>query len=184
MDAQFDPHTIDRFASEPNTLFPRYNANWLDLSCEAVDSLHLADTYLREENNWCNPHGHCYPTSPKSYSRAAQQPQWSPPVGKEKRGTMHLQGWRARRRSCRPARMCSVPGRGTDEAQSASLTVPSFSSGFASGLVVSPKGRSHCYHGHVQQMTNETNNPGLPHPSSKSTIQDRGGRLQQPMGLL
>jgi hypothetical protein len=56
MDPQFGPDTIDRFASALNTLLPRYNANWLDSSCEAVDSLHLADTYWREENNnWCNP---------------------------------------------------------------------------------------------------------------------------------
>jgi hypothetical protein len=50
MDTQFGPHTIDRFASALNTLLPRYNANWLDPSCEAVNSLHLADTYWREEN--------------------------------------------------------------------------------------------------------------------------------------
>jgi hypothetical protein len=45
MDTRFGPHTIDRFASALNTLLSRYNANWLDPSCEAVDSLHLADTY-------------------------------------------------------------------------------------------------------------------------------------------
>jgi hypothetical protein len=45
MDTQFGSHTIDRFASALYTLLPRYNANWLDPSCEAVDSLHLADTY-------------------------------------------------------------------------------------------------------------------------------------------
>jgi hypothetical protein len=55
MDTQFGPHTIDRFASALNTLLPRYNANWLDPSCEAVDALHLADSSWREENNWCNP---------------------------------------------------------------------------------------------------------------------------------
>jgi hypothetical protein len=54
MNTQFGPHTIDRFASALNTLLPRYNANWLDPSCEAVDYLHLADSSWRE-NNWCNP---------------------------------------------------------------------------------------------------------------------------------
>jgi hypothetical protein len=43
MDTQLGPHTIDRFASSLNTLLPCYNANWLDPSCEAVDSLCLAD---------------------------------------------------------------------------------------------------------------------------------------------
>jgi hypothetical protein len=55
MDTQFGPHTIDLFLSALSTLLPRYNANLLDPSCEAVDSLHLADTYWREENNCCNP---------------------------------------------------------------------------------------------------------------------------------
>jgi hypothetical protein len=55
MDTQFGPYTIDRFASALNTLLPRYDANWLDPSCEAVDSLHLADTQWREENKLCNP---------------------------------------------------------------------------------------------------------------------------------
>jgi hypothetical protein len=55
MDTQFGPHTIDRFASALTTLLPRYNANLLDPSCEAVDALHLADAAWKEENNWCNP---------------------------------------------------------------------------------------------------------------------------------
>jgi hypothetical protein len=55
MDTQFGPNTIDLFPSALSTLLPRYNANWLDPSYEAVDSLHLADTYWLEENNWCNP---------------------------------------------------------------------------------------------------------------------------------
>jgi hypothetical protein len=55
MDTQFGPHTIDRFASALNPLLPRYNANWLDPACEAVDSLHLADSSWREGSNWCNP---------------------------------------------------------------------------------------------------------------------------------
>jgi hypothetical protein len=54
MNTHFGPHTIDRFPSVLNTLLPRYNANWLDPSCEAVDSLHLADTYWREEGKRCN----------------------------------------------------------------------------------------------------------------------------------
>jgi hypothetical protein len=48
MDTQFGPHAIDRFASALNTLPPRYNANWLDPSCEAVDALHLADAAWKE----------------------------------------------------------------------------------------------------------------------------------------
>jgi hypothetical protein len=71
MDTQFAPHTIDRFASALNTLLPSYNANMLDPSCEAVDSLYLADTQWREKNNRCNPLGHYYSTSPKSCSKAA-----------------------------------------------------------------------------------------------------------------
>jgi hypothetical protein len=55
MDTQFGPHKIDRFASALNTLLPRYNANRLNPSCEAVDSLHFADNQWREENNWCRP---------------------------------------------------------------------------------------------------------------------------------
>jgi hypothetical protein len=55
MDTQFGPHTIDRFASALNTLLRRYNADWLDPSCEAVDSLHLAYSAWQEEKNWCNP---------------------------------------------------------------------------------------------------------------------------------
>jgi hypothetical protein len=55
MDTQFGSHTINRFASALYTLLPRCNANWLDSSCKAADSLHLADTYWREENEWSNP---------------------------------------------------------------------------------------------------------------------------------
>jgi hypothetical protein len=51
MDTQFGPHTIDLLVSALNTLLPRYNSNWLDLSCEAVDSLHLNDSSEQEENN-------------------------------------------------------------------------------------------------------------------------------------
>eukprot|EP00873_Tetraselmis_striata_P038201 jgi/Tetstr1/458465/TSEL_004320.t1 len=50
----FGPHSIDRFASALNTLLPRYNAAWLDPTCEAVDLLHLPDADWRRENNWCN----------------------------------------------------------------------------------------------------------------------------------
>jgi hypothetical protein len=55
MDTQLGPYTIDRFASALDTLHLRYIANWLDPSCEAVNSLHLADTQWREENIWCQP---------------------------------------------------------------------------------------------------------------------------------
>jgi hypothetical protein len=47
---------------------------------------------------------------------------------------------RATRRSCRPALTCSVPGGGTDAAQSSILTGPSLPSGFPSGLSLSPRG--------------------------------------------
>eukprot|EP00873_Tetraselmis_striata_P011019 jgi/Tetstr1/431283/TSEL_020978.t1 len=52
LESRFGPHSIDRFASALNTLLPRYNAAWLDPTCEAVDSLHLPDADWRRENNW------------------------------------------------------------------------------------------------------------------------------------
>jgi hypothetical protein len=55
MDTQLGPDTINRFASALNTLVPRYNTSWLDLSCEAVDALHLSDAPWRDESNSCNP---------------------------------------------------------------------------------------------------------------------------------
>eukprot|EP00873_Tetraselmis_striata_P043005 jgi/Tetstr1/463269/TSEL_008194.t1 len=55
LESRFGPHSIDRFvASALNTLLPRYNAAWLDPTCEGVDSLHLPDADWRSENNWCN----------------------------------------------------------------------------------------------------------------------------------
>eukprot|EP00873_Tetraselmis_striata_P045491 jgi/Tetstr1/465755/TSEL_010380.t1 len=54
LESRFGPHSIDRFASALNTLLLRYIAAWLDLTCEAVDSLHLPDADWRRENNWCN----------------------------------------------------------------------------------------------------------------------------------
>eukprot|EP00873_Tetraselmis_striata_P023059 jgi/Tetstr1/443323/TSEL_031338.t1 len=42
-ESRFGPHSIHRFESALNTLLPRYNAAWLDPTCEAVDSLHLPD---------------------------------------------------------------------------------------------------------------------------------------------
>eukprot|EP00873_Tetraselmis_striata_P005983 jgi/Tetstr1/426247/TSEL_016567.t1 len=53
LESRFGPHSIDRFASALNTLIPRYNAAWLDPTCEAVDSLHLPDADWRRENNCC-----------------------------------------------------------------------------------------------------------------------------------
>jgi hypothetical protein len=44
-DTHFGPYTIDRFAFALNTLLPRYNANLLDPSCEAVDAFHLSDAH-------------------------------------------------------------------------------------------------------------------------------------------
>eukprot|EP00873_Tetraselmis_striata_P001965 jgi/Tetstr1/422229/TSEL_013081.t1 len=53
-ESRFGPHSIDRFASALNTLLPRYNAAWLDPTCEAVDSLHPPDAdWRRRENNCC-----------------------------------------------------------------------------------------------------------------------------------
>eukprot|EP00873_Tetraselmis_striata_P027418 jgi/Tetstr1/447682/TSEL_035040.t1 len=54
LESRFGPHSIDHFASALNTLLSRYNAAWLDPTCEAVDSLHLPDADKRRENNWCN----------------------------------------------------------------------------------------------------------------------------------
>eukprot|EP00873_Tetraselmis_striata_P036044 jgi/Tetstr1/456308/TSEL_043064.t1 len=54
LESRFGPHSIDRFASALNTPLPRYNAAWLDPTCEAVDSLHLPDADWRRKNNWCN----------------------------------------------------------------------------------------------------------------------------------
>eukprot|EP00873_Tetraselmis_striata_P035598 jgi/Tetstr1/455862/TSEL_042651.t1 len=51
LESRFGPHSIDRFASALNTMFPLYNAAWLDPTCEAVDSLHLPDADWRRENN-------------------------------------------------------------------------------------------------------------------------------------
>jgi hypothetical protein len=86
------PHTNDHLASALITLIPRYNANWLDPACEALDALHLSDTNSRDESYWCDPLGLYYPTSLKIYGRAAQ---WSVPDGKAKRDTKHLPSWRA-----------------------------------------------------------------------------------------
>jgi hypothetical protein len=51
LQAQWGPHTIDRFASMLNTQLPR----WRDPQCEAVDCLRLPDAAWRRENNYCNP---------------------------------------------------------------------------------------------------------------------------------
>jgi hypothetical protein len=51
---RFGKHSIDRFASALNTLLPRYNADWKDLTCEAMDALHLRDNDWRRVNKWCN----------------------------------------------------------------------------------------------------------------------------------
>jgi hypothetical protein len=98
IDGHFVPHTIDRFASALNALFSRYNANWLDPSCEIVGALHLPDAHWREENNWCKT----WPTLPdvlqNAFGAAAQQLHWSPPDGKDEHGTKHLPSCRITRR--------------------------------------------------------------------------------------
>eukprot|EP00873_Tetraselmis_striata_P001406 jgi/Tetstr1/421670/TSEL_012609.t1 len=42
LEAMWDAHSVDRFASAPNAMLPPYNAAWLDPGCEAVDSMHLS----------------------------------------------------------------------------------------------------------------------------------------------
>jgi hypothetical protein len=71
------------------------------------------------------PLGLYFPTSLRHYVIAAQQPQWPPLDGKEKRGTKQLPSWRATRRSFRHALTCSIPGGGTDAVQSANVIGPS-----------------------------------------------------------
>jgi hypothetical protein len=44
LDSRYDLHNIDRFASALNMRIPRYNACWLDLTCEAVGALYLPDS--------------------------------------------------------------------------------------------------------------------------------------------
>jgi hypothetical protein len=184
MDCQFGPHTIVRFASALNTLLSRYNANWLDPSCEAVDALHLSYNKWRDENSWCNPHGFCYHAQLKNCGRAALKPQWSPPDGNERRGTMYLPIWRATRQSYRPALTCSVLGGGMDAVQSANLTSPSLSSGSSSGRVVPPQGSSERHPNHVQRATDQTNNPSPPVTCSQGPLQDSNCGLQHPVGRL
>jgi hypothetical protein len=53
LQAQWGPHSIDRFASMLNTQFPRFNAIWRDPQCEDVDCLRLPDAAWRRENNYC-----------------------------------------------------------------------------------------------------------------------------------
>jgi hypothetical protein len=165
MDTEFGPPTIDRFASALNTLLPSLQSK-LARPVARGGGLPLPRRHpmAREKTSGATPLGHYYPTSPKSYSIAAQQPQLSPPVGKKKRGTKQLQSSSASRRSCRPALTCSFPGGGTDAIQSASLTGPSPSSGFPSGLVVPPPGSNECYYDHVQHSPDQAGNPKLPRP--------------------
>jgi hypothetical protein len=44
LDFRYGSHNFDRFAFALNMLLPRYNAGWLDPTCEAVDALHLLDS--------------------------------------------------------------------------------------------------------------------------------------------
>lgn len=52
LDAQFGPHTVDRFASSVNTMLPRFNSYFYCPGTEAVDCFAQA---WAGENNWCNP---------------------------------------------------------------------------------------------------------------------------------
>jgi hypothetical protein len=73
LDSRYGPHNIDRFASALNMLLPRYNARWLDPTCEVLDALHLPDSQWFCENNWCNPRGPYYPTSYSNYVTVEHQ---------------------------------------------------------------------------------------------------------------
>jgi len=115
LERRFGPHSIDRFASALSTLLPRYNAAWLDPTCEAVDSLHLPDADWRRENNWCNAPGPCYPTSCRSCSRVAQRRPSSPRDGRGRRGTMHSPRWQRKSSQWSLAPACFVRGGGTGE---------------------------------------------------------------------
>jgi hypothetical protein len=55
LDARFGRNSIDCFASALNIILYRYNAEWEDPTCEAVNAPHLSDSDWRKENNWCNP---------------------------------------------------------------------------------------------------------------------------------
>jgi hypothetical protein len=121
MDSLFGPHTIDRFASVLNTLLPRYNAKWLDPSCEAVDglcvlSIHLSNAHRRDKTTRATPLAYatrpCSKTAPKRRSSHNGHP---PMVRKARRkaftelacyDTVLLH-----------ALTCPVPGGGTDAVQ-------------------------------------------------------------------
>eukprot|EP00873_Tetraselmis_striata_P044816 jgi/Tetstr1/465080/TSEL_009808.t1 len=54
LQAEWGTHSVDRFASALNAMPPRHNLAWLDLGCEAVDSLHHSDASGWGEKNNCN----------------------------------------------------------------------------------------------------------------------------------
>jgi hypothetical protein len=51
MDSLWGPHSIERFATQGNSQFPRYNSRWRDPTSEAVDCLHLPDNLWTAETN-------------------------------------------------------------------------------------------------------------------------------------
>jgi hypothetical protein len=53
LEDRWGPHTIDRFATDLNRLFSRFNSRWWCPGCENTDCLTLSD--WASENNWCNP---------------------------------------------------------------------------------------------------------------------------------
>jgi hypothetical protein len=55
LQAEWGPHSTDRFASMENTQLPRYNAKWRDPECEDIDCLHIPDAAWQREANYCNP---------------------------------------------------------------------------------------------------------------------------------
>jgi len=52
IDAKWDPHTIERFASHCNTQVPRFNSKFASPGCSGVDAL---PQDWRDENNWVCP---------------------------------------------------------------------------------------------------------------------------------
>eukprot|EP00873_Tetraselmis_striata_P036665 jgi/Tetstr1/456929/TSEL_043599.t1 len=70
LESRFGPHSIDRFASALNTMLPRYNAVFLDPTCEAMDCRMRAGTKKTTRATHPGPY---YATSCRSYGRVAQR---------------------------------------------------------------------------------------------------------------
>jgi hypothetical protein len=55
LQAEWGPHSIDRFASMENAHLPRFNAKWRDPKCEEVDCLPLPDASRQREATYGTP---------------------------------------------------------------------------------------------------------------------------------